>query len=111
VGQGQFHTGYVEGVATKRERRQEGLGSLVVAEVSKLVRGCFAMGALSAGDHDFYRRSGWERWLGPSFVRDGTELVRTPDKDDGLMVLRFGASQAIDLAASISCEHRSGDDW
>jgi aminoglycoside 2'-N-acetyltransferase I len=111
VAQRQFHTGYVEGVATTRERRREGLGSLVMAEVSDLVRVWFELGALSTGAHDFYRRSGWERWLGPSFVRDGTELVRTADEDDGLMVLRFGPSHAVDLSAPISCERRSGDDW
>jgi hypothetical protein len=37
--------------------------------------------------------------------------IRTQEEDEGIMVLRFGPSQNIDLAASLSCEHRPGDDW
>jgi hypothetical protein len=32
-------------------------------------------------------------------------------EDDGVMVLRFGPSAAIDLHASMSCDERPGDDW
>ena len=45
------------------------------------------------------------------FVRRGSTTVRTPDDDDGIMVLRFGPSASIDLTAPISCDARSGDDW
>jgi aminoglycoside 2'-N-acetyltransferase I len=105
-----FRTGNVEGVATPAERRPEGLGALAQVHATSLVQSTFEMGALSTGSPDFYQR-GWERWRGPSFVRTGAALVRTADEDDGLMVLRFGPSAAIDLAASIVCERRSGDDW
>jgi hypothetical protein len=44
-------------------------------------------------------------------VRCGDDLVRTPDEDAGIMVLRFGPSAGVDLAAPISCEARTGDDW
>jgi len=63
------------------------------------------------GRHGFYERLGWERWRGPTFVRHGPELVRTEDEDDGVMVLRFDRSLAVDLSGSISCEARTGDDW
>jgi len=66
---------------------------------------------LSTGRHEFYQRLGWERWLGPTFVRRGEALVRTPDEDDGIMVLRFGRSRDTDLTAPIACEAREGDDW
>ncbi len=69
------------------------------------------MGALSTSKQRFYERLGWERWLGPTFVRRGGGVVRTPDEDDGIMVLRFGASREVDRTAAISCEARSGDDW
>jgi hypothetical protein len=54
---------------------------------------------------------GWERWRGPTYVRRGPDLVRSADEDDGVMVLRQGPSQALDLTDAISCPGRAGDDW
>ena len=106
-----FRTGYLEGVATTAARQGEGLGSIAVAEATRSVSKGFEMGALSTGRQGFYARLGWERWAGPSFVRKGAEDIRTEGDDDGLMILRFGLSESIDLAAPISCEFRSGDVW
>lgn len=103
--------GYVEGVATAPGRQGEGLGSLAMAAVSELLRREFEMGALSTGRHRFYARLGWERWQGPTFVRHGSDAVRTAEEDDGIMVLRFGPSKGIDLTAPLSCDGRHGDDW
>jgi len=111
VGGRPFQTGYVEAVATRRGRQGEGLGSRVMERATGIVRERFEMGALGTGRYRFYERLGWERWRGPSFVRRGDELVRTPEDDDGLMVLRFGASADVDLTAPIACEERPGDDW
>jgi aminoglycoside 2'-N-acetyltransferase I len=112
VGGRALHTGYVEGVATAPARQGRGLGSHVMGVVSDLLhREEFDMGALSTGNHAFYERLGWERWRGPTFVRHGSALVRSEDDDDGVMVLRFGASANVDLDAPISCEARAGDDW
>lgn len=111
VADGPLVTGYVEGVATAPRRHREGLGSLAMAEVSAVLRRGFDMGALSTGRHGFYGRLGWEPWRGPTFVRRGPETIRTPEEDDGVMVLRFGPSEDIDLTAPISCEARPGDDW
>lgn len=104
-------TGYVEAVATAPGGQREGLGALAMGELATVLRREFEMGALSTGLHEFYGRLGWERWRGPTFVRTGPETIRTPDEDDGVMVLRFGPSRDIDLAAPISCEARPGDDW
>ena len=111
VAERQFRAGYVEGVATHPAQQHEGLGSLVMARATEVVRERFELGALSTGSRAFYERFGWEPWRGPSFVRDATELIRTADEDDGVMVLRFGSSTGIDLAAAIVCQRRSGDDW
>jgi aminoglycoside 2'-N-acetyltransferase I len=106
-----LRTGYLEAVATDRSRQGEGLGSLVLADATALVRSEYELGALSSGLHAFYARHGWERWRGPTYARHGAETVRTADDDDGVMVLRFGPSAAIDLTAPLSCEGRRGDDW
>lgn len=111
VGDQPLSTGYVEGVAAAPERRGDGLGSLVMTGVNDIVTASFELGALSTDRHHFYQRLGWERWQGPTFIADGPARRRTADEDDGVMVLRFGASEAVDLTAPIACEARAGDDW
>jgi aminoglycoside 2'-N-acetyltransferase I len=106
-----FRTGYVEGVATHPARQREGFGSQAMGEVSRLLRSEFEMGALSTRVHHFYERLGWKRWRGPTFVRYGSELVRTEGEDGGVMALPFGPSKDIDLIALLSCQSRLGDDW
>lgn len=107
-----WRAGFVEAVATTLDRRREGLGSLLLTEVGRIIRSEYEVGALSTEVHGFYETLGWERWQGPTFVRcaDGVE-ERSADDDDGVMVLRFGSSARADLRAPISCEERVGDDW
>ena len=111
VGDRAFRTGYVESVATAPDRERLGLGSRAMTVITDIVRDEFELGALSTGRHDFYARLGWERWQGPTYVRDGANRTRTEEDDDGLMVLRFGAQEHLDLTAPITCESRPGDDW
>lgn len=111
VGDRPWCTGYVEAVAIAPARQGEGLGSLVMVEATRVVRREHEMGGLSTGRHPFYERLGWERWQGPTFVRNGADVIRTEDEDDGVMVLRFGPSAEVDPTASISCGARPGDDW
>lgn len=111
VGGRAVRAGYVEGVASTPTRQGEGLGSLVMRSIGGLLEAEFELGALSTGRHAFYQRLGWERWCGPTFVRHGQNIVRTADEDDGIMVLRTGSGAAPDLAATIACEQRAGDDW
>jgi aminoglycoside 2'-N-acetyltransferase I len=111
VGQRDFDAGYVEAVATRIGRHGAGLGSAVMTEISDLVRRHFELGALSTGRRSFYQHFGWEPWRGPSYVEHEGELLRTPDEDDGLMVLRFGPSAGINLESPIVCQRRTGDDW
>jgi len=106
-----FLAGYVEGVATLPDRQGEGLGSLVMEQVTRMVARQYQLGVLSTALTAFYRRFGWEPWGGPSYVRDGDRLVRTADEDDGIMVLRCGPTLALGLDGSIICDRRSGDDW
>ena len=82
-----------------------------MGEVSHLIRAEFEMGALSTSVGGFYENLGWQRWSGPTYVRNGSELVRTYDEDDGIMVMPFGPSERIDLTSPIACRSRVGDDW
>ncbi|MPZ23668.1 MAG: GNAT family N-acetyltransferase [Dehalococcoidia bacterium] len=103
--------GYVEGVATDATRQRQGLGSLAMSELARVLRREFEMGALSSDRHHFYERLGWQRWRGPTYVRDGDRIIRTAHEDDGIMALVFGPTEQMDLTAPIICEARSGDDW
>ncbi len=111
VGGRPVRTGYVEGVATAPDRHGTGVGSSVMTAAADIVRADYEMGALSTSRQTFYGRLGWERWLGATYVRDGANLVRTAEEDDGVMVLRHGVSADVDLTADLSCEARTGDDW
>ena len=106
-----FDTGYIEAVSVVPTTQRRGLGTMVMKEVDRVLRDEFEMGFLSTSSPSFYERLGWERWRGPSFVLDGTMEWRTANEDDGLMVLRFGRSEGVDLSASVTCEGRPGDDW
>ena len=106
-----FRTGYLESVATHPLRHGEGLGSIVVGEATRFVREHFEMGALGTDRFSFYERLGWERWKGPTFVRDGSRETHSEEEDGWVMVLRFGPSASVDLNHPISCETRDGDDW
>jgi aminoglycoside 2'-N-acetyltransferase I len=111
VGSAPLQAGYVEGVATAPLRQHQGLGSLVMRRVNDLIAHRYQLGALSTGEHEFYEQLGWQRWQGETFVRRGGDLVRTPDEDDGVMVLLFGASRDVDPSSPIACTERTGDDW
>lgn len=107
-----LRTGYLEAVATHPAEEGRGLGSVVVAAAGAHVRAQFELGALSTSRISFYERLGWERWLGPTSVRlpDGS-IERTPDDDDGILILRTRTTPPLDLSAPISCDRRSGDVW
>jgi len=112
VGDRSFAAGYVEGVATAPGQQGGGLGSRVMTELGRVIRERHTFAALSTSSTGFYRRLGWERWRGPTYVRLGDgSLQRTEDEDDGIMVLRFGLSAGVDLTSSLTCDDRPGDAW
>lgn len=111
VGAREIRTGYVESVATRLGHEGRGLGSLALREIATIIEADAEMGALSTGRHAFYERLGWERWRGPTFVRRASVDERTPEEDDGVMVLRTGSSSEVDLTAPLTCHDREGDAW
>jgi aminoglycoside 2'-N-acetyltransferase I len=107
-----LRAGYVEAVAVLPARQRTGLGAAVMRALAPSIANDYEIGALSTGEWGFYERLGWERWQGPTWVRhpDGRR-ERTPDDDDGLMILRTPRAPALDLSAPLTCEARPGDVW
>ena len=105
--------GYVEHVATLPRAQGGGYGSAVMAEVGRIIRDEYALGALATGSNPFYERLGWETWIGPTSVRmaDG-ERVRTPGRDGHVMVLRTPRSPAeLGSDAPIAVDWRPDEPW
>ena len=111
IGKDEFDAGYVDGVATAPGMQRNGIGTNAMNEVNQILETFFEIGVLSTSQHGFYERVGWERWQGPTFVRDGDARFRTHDEDDGIMVFRFGSSAGLDPTLPIMCENRAGDAW
>jgi aminoglycoside 2'-N-acetyltransferase I len=111
IGGRALRTGYVEAVAVAADRRGQGVGRLVMAEVGALIRGEFELGMLGTGVQPFYERLGWRVWQGPSAVRTSVGLRPSPDEDGYLMVLDTPLTPGLDPWAPITCEWRTGDSW
>lgn len=111
VGGRTVRVGYVEGVATVPDRQGEGLGSAVMDEANRIIAEQFEIGVLSTSSTGFYRRLGWQRWRGDTYVQSGAERIRTVGEDEGIMALLVADAASIDLADDLTCRERSGDNW
>jgi aminoglycoside 2'-N-acetyltransferase I len=103
--------GYVEGVAVDARRRREGHAGAVMAEVERVIRGAYDLGALGATDEaiPLYESRGWKRWQGPTSALTPDGLRRTPDADGAVFVLPVSAE--LDLSGELTCDWRDGDVW
>jgi aminoglycoside 2'-N-acetyltransferase I len=102
--------GYVEAVCTDPERQGDGVGRLVMERLHEEIASRWVVALLSTGRATgFYKRLGWQRWLGPTYTqtRDGVVL----DGHEGLMVLSCDRSVALDRTLTVTCQHRPGDVW
>jgi aminoglycoside 2'-N-acetyltransferase I len=107
-----LRTGYVEAVAIDPRHQRTGLGSRLMVEVNTVIAERYELGALATGTPEFYERLGWLRWAGPTSVRTGSGERRTPDEDDGILVLPTPRTPFdLDRSTSISCDWRAGDVW
>lgn len=111
IGGRPLRAGYVEAVATARERQRRGHGTRVMEAAGNHIRDGFEIGVLGTGSHGFYARLGWTTWRGPSFVRTRDGLVATSDDDGYLMVLRTPSTPPLEALDPIVCEWRPGDVW
>ena len=113
AGERELRTGYVEGVATRADRRGRGLATLVMREVGRVVGDGYELGALSDGTRipGFYQRLGWETWRGPTFAAGTGGPERTAEDDGSILVLRTPATGELDLDGPLTCDWRAGDVW
>ena len=103
--------GYVEAVATVASQRRQGHGARVMRQLAELICEGYPLGALSTGTHAFYATLGWERWRGPTLVKDPKGRERTPGDDSDVMILRTPRSPRLNLDGEIVCDWRLGDVW
>lgn len=106
-----LRTGYVEGVGVRADRRGQGHGSALMAEVERIIRAGYELGALGATDDGarIYLARGWQRWRGPSSALTPHGIQRTPDEDGNIYILQ--ASAPLDLDAELTCDWRDGEVW
>ncbi len=106
-----LRTGYVEGVAVRRDRHRQGLGGAVMAELERAIGGAYELGALASSDEglDFYAARSWQRWRGKSYAMTPNGVIRTADEDDSIFVLPVGDS--LDLSEDLTCDYRRGELW
>ena len=83
-----LRAGYVEGVAVREDRRGRGHGAGMMAELERIIRGAYDLGALGATEVavPFYRGRGWRPWRGETWALTATGPVRNPGR--GRMDLR-----------------------
>src|SRR5207237_937605 len=93
-GRRSIRTGYVEGLAVRRDRRRQGIASVAMAEAERVILAAYDLGALSDGTDitGFYQQRGWLTWRGPTSVISPTGLRRTETDDGSVLVLRTPGS-------------------
>jgi aminoglycoside 2'-N-acetyltransferase I len=106
-----LRTGYVEGVAVRRDRHRQGLGGAVMGELEGIIKSAYELGALASSDEGlpFYEARGWQRWRGKSFAMTPNGVIRTPDEDDSIFVLPV--DEALVLTDDLVCDYRAGELW
>ena len=106
-----LRTGYVEAVAVRSGHRRRGHAAAMMAELERLIRGGYDLGALGSTDEaiPFYTGRGWRPWQGPLWALTPHGVVRTSEEDGYVFVLTAGGE--LDLTQSLTCDWRDGDVW
>jgi aminoglycoside 2'-N-acetyltransferase I len=106
-----LRTGYVEGVAVRADRRRRGHGDTVMAELERVIRSAYHIGALGASPDGsrLYAARRWQLWQGPSSALTPDGIKRTAGHDGAIWVLPVSAP--LDLTADLTCDYRPAAPW
>ncbi|MFF8379048.1 GNAT family N-acetyltransferase [Streptomyces sp. NPDC015661] len=106
-----YRVGYVEGLAVRGDRRRQGLGGAVMAELERVIDGTYAFGALSASDAGaaLYRARGWRIWEGRLDALGPEGTVRLAEEEGSVFLRPAGGPALPDPAAPLVFDWRDGD--
>ena len=106
-----LRAGYVEGVAVRADHRRQGLGAAVMAELERVIRSAYHLGALGASPVGslLYSARGWRLWQGPSSALTPDGITRTAKHDGAIYVLPVSAP--LDLTGELTCDWRPAALW
>ncbi len=92
----------------RADRRRRGRGAAMMAELERIVRSGYQLGALGASDDGarLYTSRGWQRWRGPVAALTPGGIRPTPDQDGAIYVLPVAIP--VDLSAELVCDWRPG---
>lgn len=105
-----LRTAYVEAVATDPSYRNRGYATQAMQRLAAEIQD-FELAALSPFSLAWYARLGWEQWQGQLFVRTAAGLLRTPEEEGNVMILRLPQTPPLNLTRPLSAEWREGELW
>lgn len=107
-----LRTGYVEAVAVRGDRRRQGLGGAVMAELERIIARAYVLGALSASEEGaaLYASRGWRVWAGRIGVL-GPEGPRRLAEEEGstYVWVQDGGALLDPAAGQLDFDWRTGD--
>jgi aminoglycoside 2'-N-acetyltransferase I len=106
-----YRIGYIEAMAVRPDRRRQGLGSRVMAELERVVDGAYEFGALSASDDgaQLYRARGWQLWQGRVEALGPDGVVHLPDEEDSTYLRSAAGRPLPQPPAALLFDWRDGD--
>jgi aminoglycoside 2'-N-acetyltransferase I len=106
-----LRTGYVEGVAVRADHRRQGHGGTAMAELERVIRAAYHLGALGASPEGalLYTARGWQQWQGPTSAMTPDGITRTADLDGAVYVLPV--SVPFDITGELTCDYRPAALW
>jgi len=106
----EISVGYVEAIAVLPKYWRQGLGTILMKEITNYCEVNFELSMLSTDEKGFYRTHGWRDFPGKSFILRGENITRSEDEDAGLMYLSRTGMELLDTS-TVLCEERIGDSW
>ena len=82
-----------------------------MAELERVIRAAYELGALGATDEGaaLYSARGWRRWQGQTWALAPAGPVRTEGGEGGVYVLDVALD--LDVHERLTCDWREGDLW